>query len=83
MQDAAAKAVSDLASQPFCNGRILSGVVLLAGQPNKIPHLLSRALANWTVTDLNANAVIWRESSDSSFITLQCSANCTVSVWVS
>lgn len=69
-------------STPFIGGSLLTGVSVKMGQDNAIPHGLTRTPTVWVICDQNTGTNVWRTSWDSNFLTLQCSADCTVSLWV-
>ena len=68
---------------PFLSGIHITNVLLTASTPKVINHLLQRNPQGWFLTDNNANAVIWRTQSFNDLtITLESSANTTISFWI-
>ena len=69
-------------------GNTLNGVSILPNvQLNNgttvINHLLQRVQQGWFLVDNIANAVIWRAAAfTTTTITLEASANTTISIWV-
>ncbi len=66
------------------DGILLRDIVLITGQDNIVPHKLGRLLMGWQLADINADARVWRIESPlpSKNLLLNCSANCTISLWV-
>ena len=84
IQDNVGKAITQLqSSTPFQDGNYLTGVAVPTGSPVVVNHNLGRQPQIWSVGDLNTNAVVWRSAWTSTTITLNSSANCTISLWVS
>ncbi len=68
---------------PFLNGNQVQDVALKANTPLAINHLLQRTPQGWFLTDNTANTAIWRTSDFNSLtITLEASANTTISFWI-
>lgn len=68
---------------PFLSGIQIANIVLVATTPLAINHLLQRMPQGWFLTDNTANAVVWRSSPLNDLtITLESSANTTISFWV-
>ena len=64
-------------------GNSLGTITLNANTPKPFPHGLNRMPQGWFVTDLTSQAVIWRSAAfTSQLITLESSADTTLSVWV-
>ncbi len=84
IQDAVKASLRDISSRSILDGQILTGRSLLTGQSNVISHGLGRPLLGWILVGQDANAVVWASPSVTPGLTLvlQCSANCTVSLWV-
>ncbi len=89
IQDNVDKALTPLQSIPMVGGAVVS-TSLISGQDNLIRHGLGRLPKLFLVGNLNANSVVWspdtstlnNASSDSIFINLRCSSDCTISLWV-
>lgn len=68
---------------PILNGVQLNDIVLAANVPLTINHLLQRMPQGWMVTDNTADTAIWRTMPFNKLtITLESSADTTISVWV-
>lgn len=76
------KAVTSLQSSPFQGGNYLTDISVLTGTPKIINHKLGRTPVIWALGDNNANAVVWRSAWTETTITLNSSADCTISLWV-
>lgn len=82
LQSNLVQAVAALNNQPLMGGNMLSNVNLSASGSNSIAHNLGHAPNFFIITNLNANSTIWQVGMDSTYLTLQCSADCTASIWV-
>jgi Tfp pilus assembly protein PilN len=70
-------------AMPIFNGNMVTGINLLANKPQAINHLLGRMPQGWILTDNTANTVVWRTQDFNQFsITLEATANTTISIWV-
>ena len=68
---------------PFLSGNSIANITLTASTPLAINHLLQRLPQGWFITDNTADAVIWRTKPfNSATLTLESSANTTISIWV-
>ena len=71
---------------PLIDGRLLTGIEMITGQDNDIPHGLDRVPAGYIVVNRTANSVISTSSAvnktPKNSLILNCSANVTVSLWV-
>ena len=80
-----ASSINPILALPILNGTALTNIVLTAGKPLAINHLLGRMPQGWFLTDKDTNANVWRPS-DTPFniytLTLATTANTTVSIWV-
>lgn len=86
VQDNIVRSLSSLLVKEILDGQILKNISLASGSINKVSHLLSRPVTGYIVIKKNANATIWDSESSNAqkdlFLTLNTSANCTVSLWV-
>lgn len=78
--------VGQFFKDPILDGVLLKEVVLTTGSVNEISHNLGRDLRGWVVTRKKGDSRIW-DSQDSQtfkqrFLSLNCSANVTVDLWV-
>ncbi len=70
-------------SLPILNGNQINNVDLDANTPTVINHLLQRMPQGWIVTDNMADTSIWRTAEwTTTSITLEASADTTISLWV-
>lgn len=78
-----ASVLNPILSLPFLSGNQIDDVILVANTPKVINHLLQRMPQGWMLTDNNSNAVVWRSAALNDLtITLEASANTTVSFWI-
>jgi hypothetical protein len=70
-------------SVPMINGLQIDNIILVANTPNVINHGLSRMPQGWFVVDNISSSVIWRSASfNTKTISLESSANTTLSIWI-
>lgn len=78
-----ASTLNPLLAIPFLNGLEIDAIKLIANKPQAINHLLQRTMQGWFILDNIANTVIWRTQPFNDLtLTLESSANTTVSIWV-
>jgi hypothetical protein len=83
MQTVWAQQLNPLIANVLTQGVAITGIKLAATTPLVIPTTLSRMQQGWIITDINANAVVWRTAPfNSQNITLEASAAATISIWV-
>jgi hypothetical protein len=83
MQTKWASTLNPLLALPIVAGNQISNVVLTANKPLAINHLIQRMPQGWFLTDINANTAVWRTAVyTNTTITLESSANVTISLWV-
>lgn len=84
LESAVADFAKQISSKPQLDSVLVKNVRLFASSDNPVPHLLGREYVGWQLTDLDANAVVWRSSTQlkDKFLTLRTSADCTVSILV-
>lgn len=71
-----------LFQKQIIDGQILSSISLLSASPNRIPHKLGRKVNGYIIVRSSALSTFSDSGSDESFLTLNCSANTTVDIWV-
>lgn len=82
MQTVWASQLNPFLKNPIIQGLSRSNIVMTASTPLVINHLLSRMMLGWFLIDNSANAVVWRtQPFNASTITLEASANTTISIW--
>lgn len=59
-----------------------TGVTLTAGVPVAIAHGLGRTPTGWFLVDQPTNSVVWRTAWDATNLTLDCTVNCTVALYI-
>lgn len=69
-------------SPPFTGGNLLIGLALASPGDNTINHNLGRLPKVWILSGQDTNATVWSTGMTSTQLVLQCSAACTVAVWV-
>lgn len=74
--------VGQLAAIPLLQGKQISGIILVASTPLAIAHGLGSVPTGWFLVDVNAQATVWRTAWTNQTITLESSANATISIWV-
>lgn len=68
---------------PILAGLQIDGINLKANKPQAINHLLQRIPQGWFVVDNTANTSIWRTQGFNPLtITLESSADTTISIWI-
>lgn len=78
-----ASVLNPIISLPLLYGNTIENIVLKANTPLAINHLLSRLPQGWILIDNQADALIWRSAAlNTSTITLEASANTTISIYV-
>jgi hypothetical protein len=84
IQDNVERVVNQIVSSPIIDGILLSGVSLIGGQDNYVSHKLQRVPRFWIIARQDSNVTVWEDSTktDSSFLDLKCSGNCTINLWV-
>ena len=75
---------SQLENNILLDGVLLSDIVLTSGSATVIEHTLNREYQGYIITKLNANSVVYESTSTypTKHLTLNCSANCTVSIYI-
>src|SRR5437867_1998371 len=65
------------------DGNLLKDIALTAGKNNQIAHKLARLPLFWILARQNTNSVVWESQvATDTYITLNCSSSCTISLWV-
>lgn len=82
IQDNITKTTTPLLAMPMVGGNTLTGIALVAGQDNQVPHKLGRTSQYFIVIQQSADSTVWQVSANSTYIVLRCSADCTVGLWV-
>jgi hypothetical protein len=74
-------AFQQLQSLPLVDGSEVKEVSI-GTSPTQVAHGLGLQPSKWVLTDIQADARVWRTAWDDKFLTLQASAQVTVSLWV-
>jgi hypothetical protein len=83
LQDGIMRVVEVLRKKEILDGRLIKDVILDSAAPTEINHGLGRALNGWIVTRISAAATVHEsESPSTNILTLEASADVTVSLWV-
>lgn len=77
---AGAESIRDI-SAPFTGGNLLTGVTVIT-TGTLISHRLGRQPQIWVLADNTVNSVVWRSAWTTDTITLHCTADTIVSIWV-
>ena len=73
--------VDGLMAMPILGGVQLTET-LVASTPKALAHTLGYVPTGWFLVDNNANCTVWRTAWTNQTITLESSANTTISLWV-
>ena len=82
LQDNVEQVINPVLNKAIINGILIKDVVLTTGNIHKVSHKLSRKPLGYIVIKRNANSVVWDSAIDSKTISLNCSANVTIDLWV-
>lgn len=83
MQTRWATLLNPLLINPIMQGLAINNVILNATTPKTIQTTLERMQQGWFLIDNMANAVVWRtQPFNSQNLTIEASADTTVSIWV-
>lgn len=76
--------VQQLETNILLDGVLLSDIALTSASPTLINHKLGRDYQGYIITKLNANSVVYETTSTypSKHLTLSCSADCTISIYI-
>ena len=76
--------VQQLENNIILSGVLLKDITLTSASSTIIDHKLGREYQGYIITKLNANSVVYETTSTypSKHLTLNCSANCTVSIYI-
>lgn len=75
--------LNPIISLPILQGNQIADIALIASTPKVINHLLQRMPQGWFLVDNTANAVVWRAQPLNNLnITLESSADTTISIWI-
>ena len=78
-----AATLNPLLANTLIQGSQIDGIILAAGVAKAINHNLGQLPNGWFVVDNVANSNIWRtQAFTTTVLTLQASANTTISIWV-
>jgi len=70
-------------ANPIIQGRAITGVILNAGKEVNIPTGLGRMQQGWIITDQLVNCYVKRtQPFTNNLLTLESSADTTISIWV-
>ena len=82
VQDNISTVVSQIVDKAVLDGVLLKDVYLTTGSVHVISHKLGREPLGYICVKKNANSTIWESAITSRTLSLNCSANVTVSLWV-
>lgn len=84
LQDNLSNAIGPVLKNLLIDGNLIKNIILVSGVSNLVPHLLGRKPLICFVVRKNATADVWESTASATekFVSLSCSANCTVSLWV-
>lgn len=84
-QDNVSDFTSQLENKPQLDSVILKDIAVVSGSDNFISHKLGRPFQGWQIIDKDAASDFWQPSGATNkdlFLTLQSTANCTISILV-
>lgn len=83
MQTKWAAQINPVIANSIIQGVQLTGIVLNANTPKTVATTLSRMQLGWIITDNMASCSVWRtQPFNSNNLTLESSADTTISIWV-
>lgn len=83
MQPQWAQQINQLLKIPFLDGIAIKDIALTASTPLATPIRIGRVQQGWLLTDNSANCTVWRtQPFNAQTITLESSADTTISIWV-
>ena len=76
--------VQQLENNIILDGVLLKDISLSSASATIIEHKLNREYQGWMITKIDANTNVWESSSTlpKSHLTLNCSTNCIVSIYI-
>jgi hypothetical protein len=74
--------VSNLSNIPLLSGVQIDDISLIANIPKAVAHSLGFVPTGWFLVDSRSNGVVWRIAWTAQTITLEASANITISIWI-
>ncbi len=78
-----AATLNPIVSLPILNGNLITSISLTASVPKAINHLLQRMPQGWFLVDNIADTAVWRAADFSQYtVTLESSADTTISLWI-
>ena len=78
-----ASTLNPVLALPILNGNLVQGIDLIASTPFAVNHLLDRMPQGWFLVDNTADATVWRARPfNIHTVTLEASADTTISIWV-
>ena len=63
------------------NGNLIQDIEIVTGTPKIVNHGLGRTLVGYFIAKISADANVWDTASDSRTLTLNSSANVTITIW--
>lgn len=76
-------ALNPVINNPLILGRQISAIAMIASTPLTINHGLGRTMQGWFLVDNTSSSVVWRtQNLNSTTLTIESSANTTISLWV-
>lgn len=78
-----AASLNPILSLPMLSGNLISNILLSAGIPKTINHLLQRMQQGWILVDTTGSDVVKRTRPfNTTTLTLQSASDTTISLWV-
>ena len=82
IQENIGQAIDIIVDKAIIDGILIKDISLVTGSVNIISHKLNRKPLGYIVVKRDAESTIWDTSSNTKVISLNCSANVTVSIWI-
>ncbi len=82
IQDNVQQVISPIVDKAILDGVYLKDVELTTGSIDIVGHKLGRQPLGYIVVKRNANSTIWDSATDKRTLSLNCSANVTISIWI-
>lgn len=75
-------AIRPLEASPLTGGNLITDIQLEAAFSNMVAHGLQAVPTKWMIVRIDEDANVWEVEADDKYLTLACSADCVVSIWV-
>lgn len=76
------QAITPVLDKAIIDGILLKDIAITTGSVDIVDHKLGRTPLGYIVVKRSANSVIWDSATNSRSISLNCSANVTINLWI-